>query len=388
MSSLLSRRRLAGALTALLLALAATGCSSDEATGGGDGERREGPAVESEAAVEGCDGAWTDPADDDPERQPARCEAGAPAADPLPEMTSFTIASSTLSGEFISAVRYGIEHGEFEAENLDVDLQQLAPTDALPLLGRGEIDAMWSAPDAGFFNAISGGFDVRWVAGNYFAPPESKTGLWIRTEPDAPAPSIADLRGKSFATIVGKGSVSSYPIAEALAEEGLTIDDVDFQTLPAADLITAFENGAVDAEWLVDPLWVQFDGEPGYHFVAGQPPAEPLGGLLYGPSMLRDDTEAGTAFVRAYLRTINTYFAEDYKEDADFVAEVAEILEVPVEQLSSVPSLVMDWEIREGTVERLQQVYIDAEIQTSEEPLAEDDAVDRSFYEAAVGHTP
>jgi NitT/TauT family transport system substrate-binding protein len=122
--------------------------------------------------------------------------------------------------------------------------------------------------------------------------------------------------------------------------------------------------------------------------VAGQPPAEPLGGLLYGPSMLRDDTEAGTAFVRAYLRTINTYFAEDYKEDADFVAEVAEILEVPVEQLSSVPSLVMDWEIREGTVERLQQVYIDAEIQTSEEPLAEDDAVDRSFYEAAVGHTP
>ncbi|GCB46062.1 ABC transporter substrate-binding protein [Streptomyces sp. NL15-2K] len=61
--------------------------------------------------------------------------------------------------------------------------------------------------------------------------------------------------------------------------------------------------------------------------------------LLYGPSLLNDDVDAGVALLRAYIRTLNTHFAGDYKK-------------------------------MEG------------------DPLPESKTVNRSLYEEAVGHRP
>ncbi|MDQ0751179.1 hypothetical protein QF034_005410 [Streptomyces africanus] len=41
---------------------------------------------------------------------------------------------------------------------------------------------------------------------------------------------------------------------------------------------------------MLDPLWRRVDGEPRYAF---------LGGMLYGPSLLNDDVDAGAALLRA-----------------------------------------------------------------------------------------
>jgi NitT/TauT family transport system substrate-binding protein len=46
----------------------------------------------------------------------------------------------------------------------------------------------------------------------------------------------------------------------------------------------------------------------------------------------------------------------------------------------------MDWEIREGTTTRIQDLFIDLGVITGfTEPVPEDQIVDRSFYERAVG---
>ncbi|MDW6065360.1 hypothetical protein SAZ11_55635 [Streptomyces sp. FXJ1.4098] len=67
--------------------------------------------------------------------------------------------------------------------------------------------------------------------------------------------------------------------------------------------------------------------------------------------------------------------------------ELGEALKTEPDTLSAVPSLRMDWEIRHGTVDRLQKAYAAAGV-TEGDPLREDRVVDRSFYAEAVGHKP
>ncbi|NGN68631.1 ABC transporter substrate-binding protein, partial [Streptomyces sp. A7024] len=258
--------------------------------------------------------------------------------------------------------------------------------EALPLLAKGEIDAQWAAPEAAVINGINSGFDIKWTAANYSSSPKSRSGLWVKLK-DGETAKSAKLDGRKIGTMIGKGSVIMYAMEKALKARGTKLDAVEFQQLGSADVLTALQNGGVDSAWLLDPAWRKVDGENGYGFIGGQPEGEPLGGVLFGPSLLKDDRDAGVAFTRAYVRTLNTYFRDDYKKDPAFTAELAKLLKVEEPVLKSVPSLTMDWEIRKGTTDRLQQAYRDAGV-TEGDPLPEDKLVDRAFYAEAVGHKP
>lgn len=93
------------------------------------------------------------------------------------------------------------------------------------------------------------------------------------------------------------------------------------------------------------------------------------------------------ALLRAYIRTLNSYFASDYKQDATFVTYLAKLLKAEESILESTPSLVMDWEIRSGTTTRLQSAY-EAQGVAEGSPLPESRTVNRALYEEAVGHHP
>lgn len=171
---------------------------------------------------------------------------------------------------------------------------------------------------------------------------------------------------------------------QALEQHSGDLDRIRCQQLGYADVL-ALENGGVDSAWLLDPVWRRVDGEAGYAFLCGQPPGEPLGGMLYGPSLLNDDVDAGVALLRAYIRTVNTYFAADYKKNESFVTYLAKLLEADETMLRSTPSLRMDWEIRAGTTDRLQSAYR-AQGVAEGDSLPESQTVTRSLYEEAVGH--
>lgn len=91
------------------------------------------------------------------------------------------------------------------------------------------------------------------------------------------------------------------------------------------------------------------------------------------------------ALIRAYIRTVNSYFASDYKKNASFVTYLANLLKADKEILQSTPSLRMDWEIRAGTTDRLQSAYA-AQGVAEGDPLPESRTVNRTLYEEAVGH--
>ena len=62
-----------------------------------------------------------------------------------------------------------------------------------------------------------------------------------------------------------------------------------------------------------------------------------MAALLFGPSLLSDDPDAGVALLRGYIRTVNTYFAGDYKKTSLFVSELAKLLKQDAKVIKSVP---------------------------------------------------
>ncbi|WP_427920085.1 ABC transporter substrate-binding protein [Streptomyces sp. cg40] len=380
------RRRTYGVVVVVAAVLASAGCSSKYADDSGSsataaaGNRTVKP-------VTGCGAAsWTDPADLSPTRTPARCEPLTPAPQPQSKTTKLTIATGTLSAEYVAPLEVALDKGEFKKEGLDVTLKVLPTPDALPLLAKGDIDAMWAAPEAAVMNGIKGGFDIKWVAGNFSPDPESKSGLWVKLKQGEAAADVR-MAGRRMGTMIGKGSVIAYPMEKALATHGGGLDKIQYQQLGSADVLTALQNGGVDSAWLLDPVWRKVDDNPAYAFLGGQPLGEPLGGMLYGRSLLHDDVDAGVALLRAYIRTVNTYFAGDYKTDPAFVSYLAKLLKTDETVLKSTPSLTMDWEIRAGTTTRLQAAYKAAGVSKGA-ALPESRTVDHSLYEEAVGHQP
>jgi NitT/TauT family transport system substrate-binding protein len=208
----------------------------------------------------------------------------------------------------------------------------------------------------------------------------------VRTKEGETAARV-EMAGRTLGTMIGKGSVIAYPMQKALARHHGGLDEIQYRQLGSADVLTALQNGGVDSAWLLDPVWRKVDGRPGYAFLGGQPAGEPLGGLLYGPTLLHDDVDAGVALLRAYIRTVNTFFVSDYKKDAAFVAYLSKLLKIDKAVLEATPSLRMDWEIRKGTTTRLQAAYR-AQGATQGSAVPESRTVDRTLYEEAVGHVP
>ena len=372
------------AVTAAAALLASAACSSPS---GSDSSSAAAAGQRSVRPVDGCGAkSWTDPKDLSPTRPPARCRPGSPPPQPLSEPRKLTIATGTLSAEYVAPLQVALDKGEFKKEGLDVELKVLPTPDALPLLAKGDIDALWAAPEAAVMNGIKGGFDIKWVAANFSPDPRSKSGLWVRLK-EGESASRVTMAGRRLGTMIGKGSVIAYPMEKALEQHGGGLADIRYQQLGSADVLTALRNGGVDSAWLLDPVWRKVDGRQGYAFLGGQPQGEPLGGMLYGRSLLQDDLDAGVALLRAYIRTVNSYFASDYKQNATFVTYLSKLLKSDASILQSTPPLRMDWEIRSGTTTRLQSAY-EAQGVAEGTPLPESRTVNRTLYEEAVGHAP
>lgn len=389
---------------AVLLALAmfAAACGGDDDDEGGSASASE-PAAEdgsgtagddegAAGAVEGCDdGASTDPSDQSAEREVARCEPGAPAAQPLDERATIRMSSS-FKAEFVAPVLLADHFGEFDAENLDFEFVELGFSDALTQIASGDIDCAIGGTEAAFFNAIERGIDVRWTIGNFFPPDAGdestpQTGLWARSDAfsDPENPDVAELEGTNLASAVGLGSVIAYPIALAFDEAGVSLLDMKVEQIPSPDMVQALENGAVQSAWLLDPFWIEASESGDLVLLATQPAGEPLGGLYCGGHMFEDDRDKALAFFRAIIRTINTHLDGDYQADAEVMEALAEQTGTSVESLEATPALVFDWEIREGTTDRIQEFFIEFDTVDHDEPIAEDTAVDRSLYLEVVG---
>src|SRR5690606_39454300 len=113
-------------LGAALILLSAAACGGGGGGSGGTGEpAATAGALGAVTPVEGCGPeSYVDPADLSPDRKVARCEAGAPAPQPLKEPTTIRMTSASRSSS-LAPIFAGMAMGEFEKENLKIDFTVL-----------------------------------------------------------------------------------------------------------------------------------------------------------------------------------------------------------------------------------------------------------------------
>ncbi|WP_118182581.1 ABC transporter substrate-binding protein [Paraburkholderia phosphatilytica] len=80
----------------------------------------------------------------------------------------------------------------------------------------------------------------------------SAAGLGIVVQAASPIKSVADLKGRTVCVSSARGSISQYQLYGALAEAGLSRNDVNVRFVLPVDAFAAFESGAID-------VWATFD---------------------------------------------------------------------------------------------------------------------------------
>lgn len=370
------------------------GDGGDDMSDGDTDDGDTGDDMGDDDGTSGCaENGLTDPTDLSPDRVIARCEPGYPKPQPLDEPATIVLGNR-FRAEFVAPILLAEHYGLFEEENITVEWQEISLTDSMVPLDDCSVDFAIGGTEASFHNGIAQGLDVKMVLGNYFPPDAGdpstpQTGLWARRDvfSDPDNPDITELKGARVASAVGLGSVVIYPMAQAFDEAGFSLLDMEFEQIAAGEQFIALSNNAVQAAWMLDPYWIEASENPDdYVLLVTQTPGEPLGGVYAGPCVRTGDRrEAGEAFVRAYIRAVNTYLPPDYQDDAEVMAALAEETGAPVESLETTPGLYFDWEIRIDTSQNAQKYFIEFDTVEYDEVLTDEQVVDRSLHEAVVG---
>jgi ABC-type nitrate/sulfonate/bicarbonate transport system substrate-binding protein len=150
---------------------------------------------------------------------------------------------------------------------------------AAPLFEAQRANAVDLAPagDLPVLAAAIGDPSLKIVATRVGAP----SALGIVVQPDSPVRRVADLKGRTVVVSSARGSISQYQLYGALAEAGLTRDDVNVRFVLPVDAFAAFEAQQLE-------VWATFDP---YYGTAVQ----------RGARVLRDGTKinTGLAFITA-----------------------------------------------------------------------------------------
>ncbi|MDQ2678115.1 MAG: hypothetical protein M3Y51_05180 [Actinomycetota bacterium] len=345
-------------------------CGSD----GDDSSSADSDTTTTEAAASGDDAA------------PASSGPDTPAPQPLEKPEEVTIALAGAKGiEAYAQVLLAEHFGEFEKENLKVDIQVIPLPEIVGLLQSGQVDVTPAGANIPVLNAIHSGADLRIVGAMPTFPPApvSKAGFWVQPDlvDDSGELDPCDMKGTTvaFGGAAGFGSAASLSFANYIAQCDLTLKDITLSVVGGPDSLIALENESVDAAYLPDPLWADPD-ERGYAEFAIPFGEDTVGGFLMG-KLRSEKPEVADAIIRALLRTTRTYLQGDYRTDPTVRPVLEEVLGVGGSVLDVGAPLIFnpDMTFDPVMVEPIQKVWIEAgDLLAYDEPIPADDLVDET----------
>jgi NitT/TauT family transport system substrate-binding protein len=325
-----------------------------------------------------------------------KCAAGYPKAQKLAQPTTLNL-STTFLGEAIAPVLLAQQMGEFAKENLTVKITVAQNPTALPLLASGALDVHFTDFGLTYQSAVNQGLDLKAVlggawtstAGNTSVP---QTGIWCRRSAfkDPNSPKIADLNGQTMAALTVPPTTGPlYAFQQLAAKGGLKLNSLHWVVVPAASQQVALDTKAIACAPMGAPFYVPLISQPDKYVMIGTFPNIPTTGYLFGPNLLKKNRGVGEAFVRAMIRTINTYLQGDYHKNATVVQALATALSVTPAVITASPAQTFDYQIPLGTMKGIGGAFVRAGFATRNQlPVTtafEANLIDRSFVRQAVG---
>jgi NitT/TauT family transport system substrate-binding protein len=300
---------------------------------------------------------------------------------PIPLVERATVVVSVPSPlESYAPFFLAREFGEFEKENIAIELVQLPAADSIPGLGRGDIDVAITGFTVTLANAINRGLDIGIVHPGPTRSGDRGDGLWVRTDA-AGNPEL--LRGS---LIVGPATVAGtqiIPIRGYLSEIGLALEDVQFGQMAPIDIPLAMEGGQIGAAWINAPYFASVEADGVAVRVEGYPDDVFTAVYVYGPSFLQVSPEVGEAFLRAIARTERDFMNGNYKENSEILAALARGLGVTEADLLGTPPMVFDGRLSEMSFfVETQRAWIEyGDLAEFNRPLEAEELIDTRFWD-------
>lgn len=220
------------------------------------------------------------------------------------------------------------EEGFFASEGLQIEFVKVGDAmEALPSLIKGEVDVLGEAIYPAFLNAMARGAKIKFVADRGYLPPMGCTYAAILARralvEEGKLSSISQLKGRRVAA-KQVSAVVVYFLEKVLVQSGLTLADVELVSLPTPMRLEAFAKGTIDITFGFEPWLTQF--LKGGHATIWKSvqqliPNFQMGLLLYGPTLLEKNSEAGKRFMVAYLKAVRQYHRGKIERNIEILAK-------------------------------------------------------------------
>ncbi|MFS0823097.1 ABC transporter substrate-binding protein [Bacillus sp. 1P02SD] len=291
-----------------------------------------------------------------------------------------------------AGIYIGIEKGYFKEEGLDIETVQFdSGSKMIAPLSSGDLDVGGGAISAGLFNAINSGINVRIVAdkGSTFKD-FGYQAIVVDSKQIDQLKRPKDFKNKKIG-ILGNGTAPEAALNKWLQQDGISIDDVQVETIPLSNMGVALSTGAIDAAQMVEPALTSAV-EEGFGKVLVRDdefwPDHMIGALMYAETFAKK-TDIAERFMVAYLKGIRDYDEAFVDKNEEKRKEVIDILmkHGKIEDPSIYDKMVMaglspNGELNLDTMEEDQEYFLSTG--TQDKPLDLDKVVDTSFVEKAV----
>lgn len=227
------------------------------------------------------------------------------------------------------------DKGYYAEQGLDVSLEPFAGGgDLVALTATGDLDAAASGAGPAFWNAAELGLPFSVVAPGHSEGSPVATPLMISREAceSGTIARVSDLRGKKVS--VNARGATEYWLGRALATNGLTIDDVDLQTLPFPDAVSALASGALDAAMVAEPVATGAEQQGLAVRLLADFPVQDVQPtvIVANDTFIADYPEAAQGFVTAYLKACRDLAGPGFKDPANLAI---------IEKYTSVPATLV-----------------------------------------------
>ncbi|GAA3666107.1 ABC transporter substrate-binding protein [Nonomuraea antimicrobica] len=214
------------------------------------------------------------------------------------EKTQLKIA--TLPAIDSAAIYVAIDQGLFEKEGLEVTPQvvQAAP-EAIPMLVKGEIDAMFGNYVSMFAAHDKQALKLRILAEGSRAAPDS---LSVMALPDSPIKTPKDLEGKTINVNV-LHNFQELALAQVLKANNVDPATIKYVQVTFQNIMPSWKGGQIDAAYLGEPMVTAATSTMGARKIldpASGPAAEfPISGYVSTQEWYDKNPKTAAAFQRA-----------------------------------------------------------------------------------------
>lgn len=279
------------------------------------------------------------------------------------------------------------EKGYFAQQGVDVTLEPLAGgNDLVALTASGQLQAAATGAGPALWNGVALGFPISVVAPGHREGIPVATPLMIsRAACEAgELTSVADLRGKRVA--VNARGATEYWLSQALATGGLTLDDIQLQTLAFPDAVTALAAGAIGASMVGEPIATRAEQDGTAVRLSTDFPVQDVlpTAIIANADFIADQPAAVQGFVTGYLRAVRDLSGGGFADPAN-LAIIEQYTRVPAELVAAaVPPLYLpNGEIDPVALAVLQTFFRDRGQLEYETDVDPNTFIDRRFIDAA-----